>query len=380
MEAIKVFLCGGPHSGKTVYLASLYNALRVADKRIGLRCETSATARALLSAIYNRLGRTWPAGNELEEQHEIPLDFYLDNEDRDTFIATRIIFYDFSGEAVVPGGALQFAHSKRMEEIKELADQCDVVISVLDGQFVYESLHENDGDAVPELLDLVAATLQYWDDAKVRGRNRRQNHYFLVTKWDMFEDSDEMLSRVSDMIFDIPAVESYIDGLDDSAVVRVIPVSAVGKGFAEPIDGGHYMKIIAKKPSTPINVDIPVASLLPDLVNAELDRSLEELNEAGYRESQRKIPWWKRLANIIGRSPTLHRLVLDLGIHQDDVERISTALQSPMLKTEAQRDAKIAELAAQASSQREAAAILHNHFDTIRSRFEAAYPSSLIRG
>jgi hypothetical protein len=384
MEAIKVFLCGGPGSGKTVFLAALYKSLSVADKRLGLRCETSASARALLSSIHNKLRRAWPLGTELREQHEIPFNFYLDNDDRDTFLATRVTFYDYSGEAISPGGALDDNLSERMEEIKELADECDVVISVLDGRLIYESIHENEGEPVPELLDLIDATLQFWTDSKARDMNRRQNHYFIITKWDMFEDSDETLSLVRDMVLDVPAVDSYLDRLDENAIVRIIPVSAVGKGFAKPIDGGKTMEIISKKLSSPINVDIPVASLLPDLVNAEIERSHAELNEAAYRESQRKIPWWKKLAKFVGdaisQSPTLRRLVNDLGIHHDEIDRISEMLKSPMLKTEAQRDAKIAALAAEASSQREAAAILHNHFDTIRSRFEMNYPSSLIQG
>jgi hypothetical protein len=51
-----------------------------------------------------------------------------------------------------------------------------------------------------------------------------------------------------------------------------------------------------------------------------------------------------------------------------------------MLKSEQERDMKIAQLAAQANSTNEAAAIVHNHFETIRGRFESKYPSSLVRG
>jgi hypothetical protein len=76
----------------------------------------------------------------------------------------------------------------------------------------------------------------------------------------------------------------------------------------------------------------------------------------------------------------LRRLINDFGINQHEIERISTALKDPMLKSEQERDMKIAQLAAQANSTNEAAAIVHNHFETIRGRFESKYPSSLVRG
>jgi hypothetical protein len=257
-------------------------------------------------------------------------------------------------------------------------------MAVLDGNLVYESLYNNDNQAIPELESVIDAILAIWNNSVTRKIDGRQNHYFVVTKWDRFEDSDETLCQVRDMILEIPTIQSYIGRLDEESVIRIIPVSAVGKGFAEPIAGTREMKIVAKRPLPPINVDIPIACLLPDLVNAEIARSLKELEKAAHREALRKISWWKRLAKFVGdaidRSPTLRRLINDFGINQHEIERISTALKDPMLKSEQERDMKIAQLAAQANSTNEAAAIVHNHFETIRGRFESKYPSSLVRG
>jgi GTPase SAR1 family protein len=89
MAAIRVFLCGGPNSGKTVFLSALFKSLFVADQKIGLRCETTAIARAILSKIYNNLGKSFPRGTELSEQHEIHFPFILITSETNPFSPQR---------------------------------------------------------------------------------------------------------------------------------------------------------------------------------------------------------------------------------------------------------------------------------------------------
>jgi hypothetical protein len=384
MEAIKVFLSGGARSGKTVYLSSLFKSLSVSDKRLRLRCETSATARSILSAIYNRLGRSWPAGTELAEQHEMPFSFYIENEESTSFLAARTIFYDYAGGALTHFGAMPEGLRERMEEVKELADSCDVVMSVVDGSLVYESLYENAGEAIPELWDALDATLQFWTDAEGRKLEGRHNHYFLVTKWDLFDDSNQTLSEVRELLMNHPQIDAYLSGVAKNTVVRIIPVSAVGQGFARRLPGGTEMEITAKKPGSPINVDIPIASLLPDLVDKAFKDHLQELSEEAREEAERPVPWWKRFAHFIGtviqKSPAIRRLATDFGIHDSDIERVSQRLKDPMIRSEVDREKKLAEIAAEVDSEEEAVAVLHNHFEGIRKAFEEKYPSSRVKG
>jgi hypothetical protein len=205
-----------------------------------------------------------------------------------------------------------------MEEIKALANSCHVVMSAIDGELIYRSLTENDGIPTPALLEIIDATLQFWTDHSSRKLEGRQNNYFVITKWDMFDESDASLRQIREMLLSIPAIAGYIRRLDKNSIVRFIPVSAVGRGFAKLNPTTRRMDIIAKSPSWPINVDVPIACLLPDLINAELAHSMEQLNEQAWRESQKKDSWWDRLAHFAGRlieSPGLTKLIGDLGIH-----------------------------------------------------------------
>jgi hypothetical protein len=54
-------------------------------------------------------------------------------------------------------------------------------------------------------------------------------------------------------------------------------------------------------------------------------------------------------------------------------------LKNPLIKTQEEREAKIAEMAAVASSQKDAATIVQNYFDHVRQSCELKYPSSLLK-
>lgn len=271
-----------------------------------------------------------------------------------------------------------------MEEIKELADSCDVVISVIDGVHIYKSLYENDGTPTPQLLDSIDAALSFWQSSGQVESELRQNNYFLITKWDLFDDKNESLEAVYDLLFSIDEIDKYVNRLDDESVVRIIPVSSVGKGFAEYHSDSDQMKIIAKRLGDPINVDIPIACIIPDLIDAELRRIREQLEREAETERQRSVPWWKRLmafaGGLVERSDTLRRIVYDLGVNPHDIDRLASALQNPLIKTEQQRQQKLAEIASRVSSQAEASAVVHQYFSDTKSSFDQRYPSSLVRG
>ena len=383
MEAVKVFLCGGKASGKTVYLSALYKSLSVPNKQIGLRCETSASARNRLSRIYNRLRQSWPSGNELDDQFEIPFSFFIDTVSDEGYLGSEVCFYDIAGESI------SNAHDNRtiaarMEQVKELADGCDVVISVIDGLHVYQSLNENGGQPTPELLDSIDAALSFWQSSGKERSKLRQNNYFLITKWDIFEDSNESVEKVYDILFGIDDVDNYIDRLDEDSIVRIIPVSAVGTNFAALNPETGEMEIVAKKPGEPVNVHVPIACLVPDLIDAELARLREETDREVAAEQRREVPFWKRLlaqaGAIIERSDTIRRIVNDLGVKPADIDRLATLLQHPAIRTEEERQQKLAELASKVKSQDEASAVIHRYFSDIKDAFDSRYPSSLVRG
>lgn len=384
MQAVKVFLSGGAGSGKTVYLASLFQTLTIADNHIGLRCETSAAARGRLRSIYNRLDGDWPEGTALAETHEIPFSFFIDTAIGESFLGTKATFYDYAGGTIASsGGATNATVADRMEDIERLAAECDVVICVVDGAEVYRSLQAG-ARPTGALLDSIGATVDFWINSNRKRSMLRQNHYFLVTKWDLFPEADDTLRAVRDLLLGIPLVARYLAKQDENSVVRILPVSSVGRRFAvlDEISGGMVINPLAE--IEPVNVDIPVACLIPDLIEAELARHAVELEAQRRAEASRRIPWWKRALHFIGdtvqQSPKLRRLIDGLGIDLADVDRIGDLLKHPAIQTEEDRQRKLAEIALKVSSQKEASAVIHQHFAQIKDGFDTRYPSSLVRG
>jgi hypothetical protein len=114
---------------------------------------------------------------------------------------------------------------------------------------------------------------------------------FVLTKWDVVRDFGEprdaddqyRLDRVIEALMEFEHFSSLVHEHSSRQIVRLIPVSAVGSGFAEIVDGA-----VSKRPGAtvrPYNVEAPFSAVLPDLfkqVEATLDTgALQALREEG---------------------------------------------------------------------------------------------------
>jgi hypothetical protein len=90
--------------------------------------------------------------------------------------------------------------------------------------------------------------------------------HLVVTKWDVLRDpaapdDNEQLGRIRDRLLEHPGFRERAR----CGPVRLIPVSAIGPGLATIDEDG----LVGKRPgivARPLNVEIPICTVVPDLL------------------------------------------------------------------------------------------------------------------
>ena len=150
--------------------------------------------------------------------------------------------------------------------------------------------------------------------------------HFVISKWDAISQLAPHLTleHFRSFLNEIPAVQALLSLLSPNATVRLIPVSALGEGFAkmesETVDDGDGNRRIlihtrkrhnpeSKIPPIPYNVEIPIACCIPDVLTqrlALLDKDKETIsNKLAHLETP-QVTFAQRLGAV--RVPVLREL------------------------------------------------------------------------
>lgn len=110
----------------------------------------------------------------------------------------------------------------------------------------------------------------------------RKPVHFVISKWDIVEQG-YTLEQIRDRLLEIDEFKNLVKLRNQAgSPVRLIPVSAVGKGFAIAKPDGSMEKT-GEFPK-PFQVEVPLACILPD----EIQKMMKDLIEK--RESELKTP------------------------------------------------------------------------------------------
>ncbi|MET8040603.1 hypothetical protein ABZU25_07020 [Micromonospora sp. NPDC005215] len=237
-------------------------------------------------------------------------------------------------------------------ELAAASASADALFGVLDGLRLRRCLR---GEPVGELyLDsIVDPLLSVMAGAKVPA-------HLIITKWDVFgstEGSDrEILGRIRDLLMRRPHFQDVVSG--QPVPVRLIPVSAVGRGFATVADNGIVHKRPGARPA-PFNVEIPFCTVVPDLFD-RIGRSLERaLREATVRGPRRD--WRVASLNLL---PTLAHVVARAAFGQRDRwwDDLGPMLDDDLAATDGSRARR---------------ALLHR-LRSVLAAFEAQFPDAVV--
>jgi hypothetical protein len=308
VPTFRVVALGLPGAGKTLLLASMFHQLQ-APARQSYYLSADHTDVARLNRWFVQMAdaslvRDWPSGTAKQETRRFVFGV------RVRVAATvhevlRLDYLEYAGELLTDVNSSASVHQ---EELLSHLDSAHALIGVVDGQRIRRVL---DGDAdgwarLEETLNvliprLVGVTCPI---------------SFVITKWDLLshlgDDENARLGRVRDVLMANEQFRALVDVHSRDRVVRLIPVSAVGPGFARLDAEGRPVKIPNAR-VRPTFVDVPLSVVVPDVfdqaeasLNSELRAALDE--EVRHRADQR--PLERIAATTVLASQTIGRALI----------------------------------------------------------------------
>jgi hypothetical protein len=326
LPTFNIIALGGQETGKTVLLASMFHRLTTEISEGGFRLQTSLDQAVFLTNLYLKLSdptAEWPEGTRVGETRSFTFEC-VGSAGGAELPVLKFNYLDYAGELVGGGPAARATAEQREEHQQNLEERLEVahaLFGIIDGQRVLRYLRgSQEGRLYVEtsIVPMIGVM-----------RKAKCPVHFILTKWDLFDgigesdgelDENERLSVVRNALMAQPQIRNLVEQRRrDKRVVRLVPVTAIGRQFAAMDEAGHMVKRVDGR-LRPINVEVPLCAVLPDLfgqVQDQLDQSDEDQIAAQRRARAKLTPKesaaaaGKFLAGPVGMAL---RLAADLAI------------------------------------------------------------------
>ncbi|MCG5219236.1 GTPase domain-containing protein [Streptosporangium sp. KLBMP 9127] len=280
---LPVMTLGTEGAGKTVYLAMLYKALFADYARRGYVISTHlhvAQTLNFLAQEVNKPGLDWPEStSSIHRDLDFSCRVSIGGEQIEVL---RLRFYDY------PGELLRDARTRAElgDELDERVASAHAIIVMLDGREILALLRGE-----PRGEEYVNQSLVPIIQQAQRPRCPMQ---VVLTKWDLLADAGYTLREVRDRLIEVNIFRGLLyDRLSKSGKNRLIPLSAVGRDVVElreAPDGSERMVKRQGRELNPINIDVPLAVILPDRV----EQAMALLSPTTLRKLERKLARMRR--------------------------------------------------------------------------------------
>jgi hypothetical protein len=348
--------------------------------------DTSAEQRIQLSEIYSSvsdLSKPFPLATRVGDMREFVFDCVaVDDDSGARAPVLRVAYLDYAGEVLERA---QEGGSTSLADLAAAMESADSLLGIIDGYRVWQLLR-----GIPAGETHFRNTLRPLFGFMARASCPIE---FVLTKWDLVRDFGESqdaddqqrLDRVIEALMRFEHFSSLVQEHSSRQVVRLIPVSAVGRDFAQIVDGR-----VSKRQGgilRPYNVEAPFSAVLPDLFK-QVEATLDTGALNGLREEGRKALRAHRLDAIalaLARPAVVAAQALLTATYGVPFsERLTTSylqwMSAPVDVTarelEKQRDAATREFA----QLQHLRALVMADFDRTVLRLEAALPQSELRG
>ena len=261
-------MLGSSGSGKTVFLSSLYKRLST-QSELGFFLQVdTAEKRKRLNNIYTQVAadEKWPAGTRYSEVSEWTFTCRVQNpSDLSIYDACSFTYLDYAGGRITEEADEEDESSEFNDKFKT----ADALLGLLDGQKLCSLMKNEKIGKVWAIKDL---SNMIQEMQKMEGLKKPV--HFVISKWDIVEQSYS-LEQIRDRLLEIDEFKNLIKLRNQAkSTVRLIPVSAVGKGFAiAQSDGG--MKKTGELPK-PFQVEVPLACILPDMIKQQIEEIIKK--------------------------------------------------------------------------------------------------------
>ena len=266
-------MLGPSGSGKTVFLSSLYKRLST-QSELGFFLQVdTAEKRKRLNNIYTQVAvdEKWPAGTRYSEVSEWTFTCRVQNpSDLSIYDACSFTYIDYAGGRITEVADEEDGSS----EFNDRFEAADALLGLLDGQKLCALMRK-------EKIGTVWAVNNLRNMVDLMQGSGNPVH-FVISKWDIVEQS-YTLEQIRDRLLEIDEFKNLVKLRNQAgSPVRLIPVSAVGRGFAIAQPDGS-MKKTGELPK-PFQVEVPLACILPD----RIDKMIKEL--ISKRQSELETP------------------------------------------------------------------------------------------
>lgn len=320
MNTYTVIMLGPRGSGKTVFLASMYNQLCTQGEGGFFLEVDSAEKSKRLHDIYTQIAfeEKWPLGTRRSEVSEWTFTCSVQTKDLPIYPACKFTYLDYAGGLLTD----QTDDPKFNEQVKK----ADALLGLLDGQRLC-ALMQNETigqkwavNELPRILSIMQKT--------------GKPIHFIISKWDIVEKK-YTLEQIRDCLLkEIPHFKNLVSTYNKAGKpVRLIPVSAVGKDFATLQPDGSMEKNLSVLPQ-PFQVEIPLACILPDLIQADCKEAIDKMREQANRpiEVKANLQWWEQVGLVGGGLLSAAQDILPILWDSLPIPRKYKPLQDVVLK------------------------------------------------
>jgi hypothetical protein len=289
MYSYRIMMLGPRASGKTVYLGSLFHKLSTQGEwKFSL--ETDSEKRKILNQIYTETANAetrWPPPTDAAEISE--WDFTCRVKINSTrYSACQFVYVDYAGGRITDVGGDDSEFEKQL-------DRSDILLGLLDGAKIC-ALMKGDGKGLRWLINELKNIIDIMMIAD------EKPIHFVISKWDVVQSNGYSLKEVKEKLLNSSEAFSNLvrSRQETNTTTRLIPVSSVGQGFAELSPDGS-MKKISGEPPKPFQVEVPLACVLPDLIESQQ----KDLNKKASQERSRStrvtasLDWQEKLGEKV---------------------------------------------------------------------------------
>ncbi len=299
LPTFNIIALGGQETGKTVLLASMFHRLSTEISDGGFRLQTGLDQAVFLTNLYLKLsdpGAEWPAGTRVGETRSFTFEC-VGSAGGAELPVLQFNYLDYAGELVGGGPAAKATAEQREERQQDLEERLEVahaLFGIIDGQRMLGYLRGSREGRLYVQTSIVPMIGVM--------RKAKCPVHFILTKWDLFHgigesdgelDENERLSVVRNALMAQPPIRNLVEQRRrDKRIVRLIPVTAIGRQFATMDGAGHMIKRSDGR-LRPANVEVPLCAVLPDLfgqIQDQLDQSDENQIAAQRRARARLTP------------------------------------------------------------------------------------------
>ena len=288
MDNYNVFILGPSGSGKTIFLASLFKVFSIQQAKYGFFLEVEDNKnRQALNKIYETLitEKEWPPGTR--NISTWTFNCCLKERNLSTNKICKLTYRDYSGGIVTD---IDSNDINLKSEIK----QADAVLALIDGQKMLSLMQHKDM--------ILENNLETWLHTDLPTIMQLVDYYckrdtpvhFIITKWDLLEKNYSLSQIKKELSAKVTEFRNLVVNRKNAGcTVTLIPVSSIGKNFANIQNDGKMEKIPGAIPQ-PEWVEVPLAFVLTHKLKSQTNNQSSKSPENFHKNAQDKF----KLSNL----------------------------------------------------------------------------------